>query len=140
MIIDRRANLPPVSNQGSEPKCVAYAFRALAFEAGYDVEADYIYEQAQLLDDIPGEDYNGTQLIGGVRMLRKSGLAGRIRAVQSKRTQILDALTKSCVVLACHNSLFGITKDGTHASGSEFTTNVTTSGTAGSRSRCSFPT
>ena len=114
MIIDRRSGLPPIENQGSEPKCVGYAFSALAKEAGYEHEADYIYSVAQKLDALPGEDYfhRGTQLIGGMRMLSNSGLSGRVVEV-SGEIPIIDQLQTSCVVVSVNAKIFG--SEGHHA-------------------------
>ena len=115
MKIDRRGNLPPIENQRETPKCVGYAFRALAYEAGYDLEAQVIYEKAQYLDALPGEDYGGTQLVGGFRMLNNIGLGGRVVTVPLARQVIVDQLHTSCIVISARADLFGGSADAYHA-------------------------
>lgn len=95
MNIDRRGKLPPVEHQGTSSKCVGSACAALAYELGHSVPSEQIYEQAKLLDRLPGVDYLGTEIEAGVRVLENMGF-GKVRAVAPQ--EVTQTLQKSCVV------------------------------------------
>lgn len=67
----------PVLNQGNEPACVGYAWkqflqttprRTLVGPGG-----SVIYKEAQLVDEWPGENYDGTSVRAGAKVLTSRG-------------------------------------------------------------------
>jgi len=67
-------------NQGNTPQCVAYAWAhwledGPVYQSGKApiIQPSLIYENAQKLDEWPGENYAGTSVRGGVKYLRSVG-------------------------------------------------------------------
>lgn len=68
----------PVLDQGSTPHCVAYAWsqfiRSAPFMSILPLEYEQnLYARAQILDEFPGEDYDGTSVRGGVKAVQEQG-------------------------------------------------------------------
>ena len=68
-------------NQGNTPQCVGYAWAhwiddGPVYHTGARpyVNPTVIYENAQRLDEWPGENYDGTSIRGGVKYLKNRGL------------------------------------------------------------------
>lgn len=71
-----------VLDQGQEGACVGFGWTAelLAMPENFDVDADTgdkfalsIYKQAQREDDEPGENYSGTSVLAGAKVLHERG-------------------------------------------------------------------
>lgn len=70
----------PVLDQGSAPQCVGFAWRqwlssAPLMTAGGPA-ASAIYSAAQLVDEWPGEAYDGTSVRAGAKVLQAEGRVG----------------------------------------------------------------
>lgn len=67
----------PVLDQGAYPHCVGYAWRQWLSSALLKTKtgptATYIYTEAQKVDEWPGENYAGTSVRGGAKILRSIG-------------------------------------------------------------------
>jgi hypothetical protein len=68
-------------NQGSAPKCVGYSLAHLIEDGPVThtgiapiVQPDLIYAQAQLIDEWPGTNYDGTSVRAGAEWLVKAGI------------------------------------------------------------------
>lgn len=77
-----------VIDQGKEGACVGFGWTAelLAMPENYDVDiptaekfALSIYRRAKILDDFPGENYNGTSVLAGAKALHELGYIGSYR-------------------------------------------------------------
>lgn len=70
-------NTGPVLNQGNKPHCVAFAWKqflqASPHRQGKHLKEDFIYELAQQRDQWPGEDYNGTSVRAGAKVMSRLG-------------------------------------------------------------------
>lgn len=71
-------------NQGNTPQCVGYAWAHWLEDGPVGqsgiapiIQPKIIYEQAQKLDEWPGENYQGTSVRGGVKALQ---IAGKVRS------------------------------------------------------------
>ena len=75
--------LPERLNQGSRPHCVGFAWKGFLLSRPRRRTASdpvTIYNEAQRLDGIPGEDYDGTTVRGGAVFLKKEArLVGSYR-------------------------------------------------------------
>ena len=67
-------------DQGRTPHCVGYAWAHWLEDGPVGqsgiapvIQPQIIYEQAQKLDEWPGENYNGTSVRGGVKALQRAG-------------------------------------------------------------------
>lgn len=67
----------PVLDQGAYPYCVGYAWRQWLSSALLKTKtgptAPTIYSEAQKVDEWPGEDYGGTSVRGGAKVLQTLG-------------------------------------------------------------------
>jgi hypothetical protein len=69
-----------VLDQKNEGSCVGHGCAHRLIAAPVEmlwVDHNYavkIYKRAQFLDDFPGEDYEGTSVLGGLKMMREAGL------------------------------------------------------------------
>lgn len=67
----------PVLDQGQFPHCVAFAWKgwlmASPIRQGKAVDAADVYHQAQLIDEWPGEGYDGTSVRAGAKVLTQRG-------------------------------------------------------------------
>lgn len=70
----------PVLDQGNFPHCVAYAWKDLLMASpirqGHQVDAVDVYHQAQLIDEWPGENYDGTSVRAGAKVMQSKGFIG----------------------------------------------------------------
>ncbi len=73
----RTWRLPPRKNQGSYPHCVGFSLRNLLDGAPLRTmrgpSPQDIYHAAQLIDEWAGEDYDGTSVLAGCKVLHKLG-------------------------------------------------------------------
>jgi hypothetical protein len=61
-------------NQGQAPHCVGYSLsRAMSWLNRRFYDADWLYYEAQKVDEWDGEDYEGTSVRGGCRILNTVG-------------------------------------------------------------------
>jgi len=103
----------PVLDQGREGQCVAFGWVAEAMSTPVRVDfnkvkaapvkepqriASYIYKQAQAIDEWPGEDYDGTSVNAGAKIMRNLGLVKEYRWAFGVNDMI-PALTKGPVVI-----------------------------------------
>lgn len=78
--MERHWKVGPITDQGSVPSCVGHAWSQFLRSAPVmDVKRqlplpDTIYEQAQKVDEWPGENYAGTSLRAGAKVLMSMGL------------------------------------------------------------------
>jgi len=67
----------PVLDQGQTPQCVAYAWKQWLMSSpirqGQKQDPAGIYAQAQQEDEWPGEDYEGTSVRAGAKVLQQRG-------------------------------------------------------------------
>lgn len=67
----------PVLDQGSEPQCVGFAWRQWLYTSPTRTKdgpsAPEIYRNAQRVDEWPGEDYGGTSVRAGAKIMESSG-------------------------------------------------------------------
>jgi hypothetical protein len=97
---------PPI-DQGSEGACVGFAWtnEALAspvrveLPSDPDVFARQLYQQAQTLDDWPGEDYEGTSVLAGAKAVQAHGYLREYRWCFSVNDVILAIVQHGPVVL-----------------------------------------
>lgn len=64
-------------DQGSTPKCVAYACGHWAIYpplVNWQPDLDALYDRAQQLDEWEGEDYDGTSVRGGMKAMQELGM------------------------------------------------------------------
>lgn len=65
-----------VENQGSTPHCVGYAWRAMMTSVPvrqWGIDASNVYHEAQKVDEWEGEDYDGTSVRAGAKVLKSWG-------------------------------------------------------------------
>lgn len=91
-------------DQGATPTCVGHAW-AHWLEDGpvtqpeYDANPFSIYTQAQKIDEWPGEDYAGTSVRAGAKVLQREGLISEYRWAWTLDTIIQALLTTGPVVV-----------------------------------------
>lgn len=73
-------------DQGSQPQCVGYAWThwledgPITHKApGLELQPGFIYHEAQKVDEWPGENYAGTSVRAGAKILQREGLIGEYR-------------------------------------------------------------
>lgn len=90
-------------NQGETNQCVAYSFVHWLKDGPILQAADFnphaIYAEAQRLDEIPGENYEGTTVRGGVKALVARGLVKEYRWAFDVYTVIQTLLELGPVVV-----------------------------------------
>lgn len=94
---DRRCK----GDQGDTPHCVGFAWMhwlQCAPIANW-LNADGLYRLAQLVDEYPGEDYDGTSVRGGAKVLHWLGLIEEYRWTRTFATLVDTVLEKAPVVL-----------------------------------------
>jgi hypothetical protein len=71
----------PVLNQGQFPHCVAFAWKqylqCAPLRQGLKLQPDYIYELCQQNDRWPGENYAGTSVRAGAKVLNRLGFVDK---------------------------------------------------------------
>ena len=71
--------VPVVLNQGREGACVGFSWSHELAARPYPVEgitddtAFYVYREAQKIDEWPGEDYSGTSVLAGAKVVTTQG-------------------------------------------------------------------
>ena len=67
----------PILDQGNFPHCVAFATKQLVRSGPvinrYDVSELELYNRCQLIDEWPGEDYDGTSVRAAMKILKADG-------------------------------------------------------------------
>lgn len=93
----------PILNQGEFPHCVAYAWKqwltASPIRQGHQVDTVEVYNQAQLIDEWPGEDYDGTSVRAGAKILQQRGFISNYLWAASMEEIKQWILTKGPVVI-----------------------------------------
>lgn len=100
-------------NQGNTPKCVAYAWTHLIENGpithddrtpGADpiVDTDQLYADAQKIDEWPGENYDGTSVRAGAKVLQSLGLIREYRWAFNMPTLIDAVLRLGPVVMGTY--------------------------------------
>jgi hypothetical protein len=108
--------LGPVTDQGREGACVGHGWTSDAMASPARVRignawkkptflddpsswAYKVYRDAQKIDEWPGEDYGGTSVLAGAKIMQQRGLIGEYRWAQSI-TDVRDALiTRGPVII-----------------------------------------
>ena len=101
-----------VLDQGSQPRCVAYAWAgwqiASPTRTYLHTDTSWLYNEAQKVDDWPGENYDGTSVRAGAKVLQDLNRIGEYRWANS----IIDIhqwlISRGTVVLGTswHRSMF----------------------------------
>lgn len=107
----------PVLDQGREGACVGFAWTAEAFSTPVAVDlsrvkadvphdpeafAHYVYQAAKKIDPWEGEDYDGTSVLAGAKVLRTAGLLKEYRWAFNIESVIDAILVKGPVVLGIY--------------------------------------
>lgn len=117
-----------ILDQGREGACVGFGWTAEALSTPVAVDlkrlkadapddptafAHAIYQRAKVIDDYPGEDYEGTSVLAGAKALQELGLIKEYRWCFTIEDVIDALLTKGPVVLGIYwyDSMYG-TNDG----------------------------
>lgn len=108
----------PVLDQGNQPFCVGYSWRQwlttapLMTRSGPD--APTIYHEAQVNDEWPGEDYDGTSVRGGAKALEIRGHIATYLWATTKTELTEWVLTKGPAVVGTwwYSSMFTPNADG----------------------------
>lgn len=70
----------PTLDQGDFPHCVAFSWanwlRSDPLRQGVNLDTTWLYTACQRFDEFPGEDYSGTSLRAGVKVLKGAGFVG----------------------------------------------------------------
>ena len=102
-------------DQGRKPQCVGYAWThwledgPVTHDAPVPiVDPGWLYREAQLVDEWPGEDYDGTSVRAGAKVLQAKGLVGNYLWAESLRDVELALLESGPVVVgtAWYESMF----------------------------------
>lgn len=76
-LVSRSHRIGGMLNQNGFPRCVGYTCKQNLIGAPFRTKrgpsADDIYHMAQLIDEWPGEDYQGTSVNAGMKVLHKLG-------------------------------------------------------------------
>lgn len=104
----------PIIDQGSEGACVGFGWTAETLAGPVQVKleditadvphdptdfAHYVYKEAQKIDQWPGEDYSGTSVLAGAKVLMKLGVLHEYRWAFSTSEIIGTVMTHGPVVL-----------------------------------------
>lgn len=107
----------PVLDQGREGACVGFGWTAEAFSTPVAVDlsrvkadvprdpeafAHYVYQAAKKIDPWEGEDYEGTSVLAGAKVLRSAGLLKEYRWAFNMDNVIDAVLAKGPVVLGIY--------------------------------------
>jgi len=97
-------------NQGNTPHCVAFSWvhwlsagpitqkkSRLGGKAPFDTS--YLYKEAQKVDEWPGENYNGTSVRAGAKILKGAGFISNYLWAWDLDTTVQAVLTKGPVVV-----------------------------------------
>lgn len=102
-------------NQGAKPQCVGYSLAHWLENSPIThksappvVQPSIIYNQAQLIDEWPGEDYDGTSVRAGAKVLQGMGFISSYLWAFDLATMIDAVLVKGPVVVGTnwYNQMF----------------------------------
>jgi hypothetical protein len=102
-------------DQGNTPECVGYAWAHWIADGPIThsgvqppISPDLIYHQAQLVDEWPGTNYDGTSVRGGAKYLNNSGKIGNYYWAYDVPTMVTTLLTIGPVVIGSnwYNNMF----------------------------------
>ena len=103
-------------DQGSHPHCVGYSWTHWLEDGpvaqpnipGDPDYADALYKECQLVDEWPGEDYDGTSVRAGAKVLKSRGLIDAYYFAFDIESVKLNLLERSPVVVGTtwYNSMF----------------------------------
>lgn len=101
-----------VLDQGESPQCVAFAWEQY-LESGpvtnkpYETP-DQLYHEAQKVDEFPGEDYDGTSVRAGAKVIAAAGLLGNYVWAFDLSTATRSLLTQGPLVMGTNwdNAMF----------------------------------
>ena len=71
--------VPPALNQGTQPSCVGHGWRhemeasPIMVRRGASISAPDLYREAKKVDEWPGENYSGTSVRAGAKVLQALG-------------------------------------------------------------------
>lgn len=108
-------------DQGQTPECVAYAWVHYLEDGpiGHSGRAPVVgphtlYGEAQQVDEWPGEDYDGTSVRAGAKVLATAGFVGEYRWAWDVDTVVTALLTTAPVVLGTnwYSGMFDPTNEG----------------------------
>ena len=93
-------------DQGNTPQCVGFAWTHWLEDGprtrpapGPEVDPAGVYRDAQLIDEWPGEDYDGTSVRAGAKVLEARGFIREYRWAWDLDTLVRAVLTTSPVVV-----------------------------------------
>jgi hypothetical protein len=100
-------------NQGNSPMCVAYSWNhwladgpitqlSSRNKTKYPFDIDKLYTESQKVDEWPGENYNGTSVRAGAKILKKYGYIKNYYWAWDIETTINAILTMGPVVIGSH--------------------------------------
>jgi len=96
-------SVPTVLNQLAKPHCVAFAWKhylmAAPISQGEFLNEAFLYELAQKYDCWPGENYDGTSVRAGAKVLRNMGFVESYRWGKSAADVKKWVMTRGPVVL-----------------------------------------
>src|SRR4051812_39370193 len=102
----KKWNLATRINQGNTPKCVGASLgqelnaEPVVIPISFPYTMDNIYNLAQKLDEWPGEGYDGTSLLGGLKALKQYGYIGEYRWATSVSDVMLSLSQLGPVIMA----------------------------------------
>jgi hypothetical protein len=106
-----------ILDQGREGACVGFGWAAEALSTPVSVDltrlkaqaphdptefAKAVYNRAKVLDEYPGEDYDGTSVLAGAKAMREAGLIKEFRWCFTIEDVIDALMTKGPVVLGIY--------------------------------------
>lgn len=101
-------------NQGATPHCVAYAWMHLAEDGPITIPATkplshrslfdttWLYNECQLVDEWPGNDYDGTSVRAGAKILKREGVLAEYRWAWDLDTTVRALLEAGPVIVGTH--------------------------------------
>lgn len=106
-------------DQGNEPQCVGYSWKhwlldAPVMQKNATPKPDEIYHEAQFIDDWPGEEYEGTSVRAGAKVLQARGYISSYLWAFDLPTMVNTVLTMSPVVIGInwYDDMFEPDKNG----------------------------
>ena len=102
-------------DQGATPMCVGYAWAHYIEDspvthpkAGAQVQPEFLYHAAQLVDEWPGTDYEGTSVRAGAKALQKMGIIGEYLWAPDMAAIAKTVLEQGPVIMGTdwYNSMF----------------------------------
>lgn len=101
-------------NQGQTPRCVGYgsateaAMEPVAVKGVTNALGDQFYALAQQLDEIPGVNYDGSTLLGGMKAMQQQGYIGEYRWAFGIDDLLatISQIGPVCLATVWYNSMF----------------------------------